>query len=517
MAAWELDDWIEYLLACDRGLCTSVIQRITADPDRSSLCGLPELWSAALSAMVSDERLAGIQVAMRRAFEEEVADEQVRAAARLWCFTLTCYPNRQSRLIDIELCEGISERAASLLRQTAPQAWLASDHLAMCLRTNEADSILTKRMPETLLRDAARLVQADGGVLARLERYLASDLGLRDSMAVSLLCAIDQKWRPRSRRAPRLYGAYLSGVQWNKIRLSLLDLRKADLHGADFTGCRLRKVQAAQSNWSAARLRGARLHKFSASESVFASADLSNAKAPRARLDQCDFRNTRLDGATFRWSNFQAADFRGARCCKADLFMCDLLGAQIEDADFSGANLSGASLKGAVLRRAEFRDAQFTFSNLSGCDLEGMRLPGANFFRASLERASLTGSWIPGGNFRRAILSLARLAEIDWEAADLRNANLQGVTFHLGSSRSGLVGSPIASEGTRTGFYTDDYDEQGFKSPEEIRKANLRGADLRGANIDGVDFYLVDLRDARYTPKQEAIFRSCRAILETRV
>jgi uncharacterized protein YjbI with pentapeptide repeats len=34
------------------------------------------------------------------------------------------------------------------------------------------------------------------------------------------------------------------------------------------------------------------------------------------------------------------------------------------------------------------------------------------------------------------------------------------------------------------------YCEQGFKSPEEIRKANLRGADLRGAKIKGVDFYL---------------------------
>ena len=71
------------------------------------------------------------------------------------------------------------------------------------------------------------------------------------------------------------------------------------------------------------------------------------------------------------------------------------------------------------------------------------------------------------------------LADIDWEGACLREADLTGATFHLGSSRSGLVGSPIACEGSRTGFYTDDYDEQTFKSPEEIRKANLSGADLQ--------------------------------------
>ena len=86
----------------------------------------------------------------------------------------------------------------------------------------------------------------------------------------------------------------------------------------------------------------------------------------------------------------------------------------------------------------------------------------------------------------------------------------------MGTTRSGLVGSPIACEGSRTGFYTDDYDEQDFKSPEEIRKANLRGADLRGATIDGVDFYLVDLRGAQFDADQAAHLRRCGAILESR-
>ncbi len=58
------------------------------------------------------------------------------------------------------------------------------------------------------------------------------------------------------------------------------------------------------------------------------------------------------------------------------------------------------------------------------------------------------------------------------------------------------------------------FHEQESKSPEEIRKANLCRADLREAEIDGVDFYLVDLRGARYTPAQEAHFRQCGALLE---
>src|SRR5262249_5846511 len=125
-------------------------------------------------------------------------------------------------------------------------------------------------------------------------------------------------------------------------------------------------------------------------------------------------------------------------------------------------------------------------------------------------------SSMPRANLENARLRQCGLADIDWERANLRNADLTNASFHLGSSRSGLVGSPIASEGTRTGFYTDDFTEQDFKSPEEIRKANLCGADLRGAKVDGVDFYLVDLRRALYDSDQEQHFRRCGAILETR-
>jgi uncharacterized protein YjbI with pentapeptide repeats len=105
---------------------------------------------------------------------------------------------------------------------------------------------------------------------------------------------------------------------------------------------------------------------------------------------------------------------------------------------------------------------------------------------------------------------------VDWPRVSLRGADLTGASFHLGSSRSGRVGSTIACEGSKTGFYTDDYDEQEFKSPEEIRKANLCFADLRGAILEKVDFYLVDLRGALLDPEQEEHVRRCGAILEAR-
>jgi uncharacterized protein YjbI with pentapeptide repeats len=120
---------------------------------------------------------------------------------------------------------------------------------------------------------------------------------------------------------------------------------------------------------------------------------------------------------------------------------------------------------------------------------------------------------MPGADFSGADLRGAGLADIDWEGADLRRAVLKDCTFHLGSSRSGLVNSPIAGEGSRTGFYGDEFDQQVFRRPEEIRKANLCNADLRDAVLDGTDFYLVDLRGAKYNVSQLEHFRRCGAIL----
>jgi uncharacterized protein YjbI with pentapeptide repeats len=146
--------------------------------------------------------------------------------------------------------------------------------------------------------------------------------------------------------------------------------------------------------------------------------------------------------------------------------------------------------------------------------MEDVRIVRANLQCARLQGAYLTGSSLPGADLRGADLSGTALAEIDWEGADLRDANLRGATFHMGSSRSGLVDSPIACEGSKTGFYTDDLEDMNFKRPEEVRKANLRGADLRGVKAERVDFYLVDLRDARLDRELQEQARQTGAILD---
>ena len=148
--------------------------------------------------------------------------------------------------------------------------------------------------------------------------------------------------------------------------------------------------------------------------------------------------------------------------------------------------------------------------------LEGKCLDELNCANAQFDESLLTGSSMSAARSLGRSLRSTGLADVEWPGACLRDADFRQATFHMGSSRSGLVDSVIASEGTRTGFYTDDYNEQDFKSPEEIRKANLRFCDLRGALVEGADFYLVDLRGALYDARQAEHFRRCGAILEDR-
>src|SRR3990167_1060218 len=143
----------------------------------------------------------------------------------------------------------------------------------------------------------------------------------------------------------------------------------------------------------------------------------------------------------------------------------------------------------------------------------GVRVDGARLDDARLHRADLTHAALPAARMRGTSLVHARLADVDLSRADLRGADLREVSFQMGSSRSGLVGSPIAREGSLTGFYTEDLRETAHLFPEEVRKANLTGCDLRGAKLDGTDFYLVDLRGALLHDEQLEVLRRCGAIL----
>ena len=517
LASWGLDECIEYLLATHREQCASVMQRLKADAGCGWLGGLPELWPVVLERMVADESLKTVKTALRQAMHARLPTATALTAARTCCAMRLLEPNQPiPDAMQLWQYGGIGGRILSLLRHSQVQMLLASEHVAEQLRA-ELEGVLERPLPEALMQEVAGLVRGDENVLNWLRSRLAHANRNGHAMAASLLQLAGANWVPSLGYAPRLVDACLAGVSWPRVNLVLLEIANADLSDADLSEARLERVFALGTNFSRANLHGALLINFNASEAVFADADLSFVRAENAHLCSADLRRADLEGALLKRANLSKAYLRGANFRRADLTGAWFGDCHLDDADFSGADLSFAELSKVVLRRADFTGAKFYGATLNGCDLEGMRLPGANFEKALLAEACLSSSHMPSASFRGADLTSAGLADIDWEGADLRDADLTWATFHMGSSRSGLVGSPIACEGSRTGFYTDELNEQDFKSPEEIRKANLCGANLCGAKVDHTDFYLVDLRNAKYTSEQAEHFRRCGAILEARV
>jgi uncharacterized protein YjbI with pentapeptide repeats len=122
----------------------------------------------------------------------------------------------------------------------------------------------------------------------------------------------------------------------------ILNLRTADMSGADLRGADLR----------GAYLWGADLHL--------------------AYLWGADLNHAVLMWADLRWAHFERADLSGA----------DLTGAGLQRADLSGAALSGAALIGADLNGTKLDHADLREADLSGADLRGANLSGAHLATA---------------------------------------------------------------------------------------------------------------------------------------
>jgi uncharacterized protein YjbI with pentapeptide repeats len=524
LAPWSEDDLMEYLLARHPARCGTVLAELRAGGGIDSLHGIPELWALTLDFLANQppSNVMPLLKALRVAFMAMVSGaDQVHAALE---YGLGAVLRDDKVLAESEHVLRVADNAPvllGLLRHEPLHKALAVGRIAGDLDTGAPCRYLSSRLPRSIIVAAAEQIREHDAAVARVRQMLTQTKDKpRHPMAASLCHQLDRAWLAKfpatAKDKLNLAGAYLDHAVWPGVDLERAQLTEADLSFAELSEASLREAVALRAVFHGATLIGAHLRNFAASQADFTDADLRQSKAVEADFRLADFRRATLDEATFYRGHAVGADFT-----EASLIHVLFQETELADAKFAEADLTRAVLNGAKLARNDFRTARLEGTSWRGatlkdCIFEEVTATEVDFTDAVLHGALWTGSTLTEAIFAGADLRDAGLAEIDWEQADLRNADLRGVSFHLGSSRSGLVGSPIAREGSMTGFYTDDLMEQDFKSPEEIRKANLRGADLRGANIDGVDFYLVDLRDAKYDDAQAEQLRASGAILRTR-
>jgi uncharacterized protein YjbI with pentapeptide repeats len=509
---WTTDELIEYALAKYPDLCGSIMSRLGAAAHRR---WVPQVASILLDQFATDLALSDSTEALLQSIHRLLPTPKEQWAAADFCLAVTVGGSKQIELAHTKVKKArVSDEALALLRHSQVSLPFLALFLATKIEKGDA-SVLANRLPADLVERLGSACARRNQAITALSKALQSRWSENThAMAASVLLAADSNWRPaEQRRAPRFGGGIFPNARWSAAMLRGSNLEQCDFTRADLSASNLEGADAYNAIFVEAILESALMNRMTAVAASFRRANLKHAHLKSARLREADFTAANLTEAQLSHANLAAADFSSATLWQADLREAKLLGAKLDDADFTGAHFGKAELIGVDLRRVTLRDACFAGANMTQVQWEDSHITNAQLQGATLAGAHLTGTSFPNADLRNANLQNAGLAEIDWEQADLWRADLRGATFHMGSSRSGLVGSSIACEGSKTGFYTDDYEDMTFKRPEEIRKANLCGADLRGVNAKGVDFYLVDLRDAKLDPELYEQARSTGAIL----
>ncbi|MCA9147656.1 MAG: pentapeptide repeat-containing protein [Planctomycetales bacterium] len=515
LASWTLDDVIEYVLATAPRKCSSAIARLSADPDRVLLEGIPALLCLVVDQFVTNERVGDVRTALRAAIAQrvrgarQIEDAECFAVAQLTGDSDLADQKRQSLSKS-----GVDRASLRVLQYRFPQTLLCADYVAARLRRGQPPTFPPRRLPRDVLQELASIVASDLRTLRRVRRMYARSQSQYLPTLASILHLADREWRPDSRRRTHLAGAHVAEADWRGVDLSGIDLRESDLSRAVLLDATLNGANLDRAILHGVIGSGARMNQVTARIVDLQGSDLSRAEMSNATLTRANCAGADLSHVIAKLANFRRANFCGASLRAACLEASDFRFATLRDADFCEAILKCANLSDQDLRSVAMTGATLEQAILRKSDLEFVAWERVTLTKADLTGAYLTGSQLPGVDLRHAKLQGAGLADIEWPDADLRGANLRGCAFHMGSSRSGLVDSAYPSHGTRTGFYTNDYEDRSFKSPEEIRKANLCGADFRGAIFEDVDFYLVDLRGAKYDTHQRKHFERCDAILE---
>jgi uncharacterized protein YjbI with pentapeptide repeats len=212
------------------------------------------------------------------------------------------------------------------------------------------------------------------------------------------------------------------------LDLSGIDLRKADLYGANLTfatldGADLRGTSAHYAHFG--NLRGVKFDGADLSHVYFMNAeDCSFRKATMTeawlhamygqsqRFERCDFTGAKLNQAGGGNCQFVDCTFSAADLSDAEIEHVDLSGANLERADLSRAHCSNtkfaaANLTEAVLFRADLRNASLTRADLHQADLREAVLSGAD----------LTGAQVDGADFTGSVLNAAKIAGLDGSRA----------------------------------------------------------------------------------------------------
>jgi len=136
------------------------------------------------------------------------------------------------------------------------------------------------------------------------------------------------------------------------------DFRWVDLHGADLTGAKLKRVDLSEATLTLANLREASLYMASLYGADLGGAILSEANLNGADLSNADLRGAELYDTYLKGATLTRTNLRGAILTRAILSEANLISATLTSATLTGVNLRRANLSGATVTPKQLAQAK---------------------------------------------------------------------------------------------------------------------------------------------------------------
>lgn len=516
LARWSLDDCIEYLMFKSPARCKSVMCRLMESKDLWLASGSPRIISRALDLMIEHDDIRSMESAIA-AHYEAYPFKRKRHRTKIINRCLHNLLNDAQLGMDLQryVPSYLDQDLAKFVGVQTVRYVLAAKKLIEVLEKGKTPACLAQTWTPKWIEYFADVLDREdsSSAIEFLESLANSVWSSYSSNAASVLYGLDANWLPTRQTELNYEYAQLPGLSARELILENSLITKASLQRANLPFCSLENSNVTGSDFSDANLSNCKLRLLVAKHADFSGANLQNVDACKSNFNNACLINSKMDNGDFSEASFLNADLRGASLKSAVFRKSKLSHCNFSGATFSGANFNFSNLSAANFSDVELAATCFNSCNMSKSSFEGQVLNGIVFSRCKLTSAFFSNSCLNKCSLLRSDLRNAKLGDIVWNDCDLRGVNFSNCHFHYGSTRSGLVGSPYPSHGTRTGFYTDDYDDQHYRRIEDIRKASLQGCDLTDAKVFDADFYLVDLRGATYDEHQRKHFQSCGAIL----
>ena len=167
-------------------------------------------------------------------------------------------------------------------------------------------------------------------------------------------------------------------------------------------------------------LRGADLHG-----AQFLDADLSNAMLHHSNLSRVNFANTDLTDSFLSYADLSQALFYDVNFSRTRLWFADLSGALLQDVDLAGVDFSNTKLHGTNLGRANLSGANFQYATATKAWFESANLSRASFLRADLSGAKLMKADLTDAHFLDANLNEAIISDANLSGAKFSNGGIQ--------------------------------------------------------------------------------------------